>query len=189
MKRKQDQGRKGHHPRIGRGSRPETDIVGRLIAFMATCGTTPGPRCTKQARPHARCPACAPLFPLFLPGGAPRPKAPSASAFSDMILKALRLAGADHSALLGIESPIAFVVTRMEIDFQRPARIDDALTVTTTYDSVRGARFTIAQRLSRGEEPVAVATLQVASIDLQGRPRRPPPELMAKLEPFLLADR
>ena len=60
MQRKQDQGRKGHHPRIGRGSRPETDIVGRLIAFMASCGTTPGPRCTKQARPHARCPACAP---------------------------------------------------------------------------------------------------------------------------------
>ena len=114
MKRKQDQGRKGHHPRIGRGSRPETDIVGRLIAFMATCGTTPGPRCTKQARPHARCPACAPLFPLFLPGGAPRPKAPSASAFSDMILKALRLAGADTRDFSGVCARRGCISTAIE---------------------------------------------------------------------------
>ena len=102
MQRKQDQGRKGHHPRIGRGSRPETDIVGRLRTFMANCGTSPGPRCTKQARPHARCPACAPLFPVFLPGGAPRSKAPSPSAFSDMVLKALKLAGADTRNFSGV---------------------------------------------------------------------------------------
>jgi hypothetical protein len=114
MKRKQDQGRKGHHPRIGRGSRPETDIVGRLIAFMAACGTTPGPRCTKQARPHARCPACAPLFPLFLPGGAPRHKAPSASAFSDMILKALRLAGADTRDFSGVCARRGCISTAIE---------------------------------------------------------------------------
>jgi acyl-CoA thioester hydrolase len=100
----------------------------------------------------------------------------------------LRLAGADHSALLTIETPIAFVVTRMEIDFQRPARIDDALTVTTTYDAVRGARIAIRQRLTRGDEPIAAAEVQVASIDLSGRPRRPPPELMARLSPFLVAE-
>ena len=100
----------------------------------------------------------------------------------------LRLAGADHSALLGIERPIAFVVTRMEIDFQRPARIDDALTVVTTYDAVRGARFSIRQRLTRGDEPIAAAQVFVASIDLAGRPRRPPDDLMARLQPFLVSD-
>lgn len=97
----------------------------------------------------------------------------------------LRLAGADHSALLSIEAPIAFVVTRMEIDFQRPARIDDALTVITTYDAVRGARFAISQRLVRGEEPIATAQVSVASIDLAGRPRRPPQELMTQLRVYL----
>ena len=98
----------------------------------------------------------------------------------------LRLAGADHRALLGIETPIAFVVTRMEIDFQRPARIDDALTVVTTYDAVRGARISIRQRVVRDADPIAAAVVEVASIDLQGRPRRPPPALMARLHPFLL---
>jgi acyl-CoA thioester hydrolase len=100
----------------------------------------------------------------------------------------LRLAGSAHVDLLGVESPIAFVVTRMEIDFQRPARIDDALVVSTTYDAVRGARFSISQRLTRGEEPIAAAQVSVASIDLSGRPRRPPPDLMARLQPFLVAN-
>ena len=77
MKRKQDQDRKGHHPRTGRGSRPATDVVGRLRSFMASLGTTPGPGFTKAARPHARCPVCAPLFPILLPGGAPRRAAAS----------------------------------------------------------------------------------------------------------------
>ena len=87
---------------FGRGSRPATDIMGRLRAFLAACGTTPGPRCTKAARPHARCPVCAPLFPIFLPGGGPRREAPSPSAFSDMILKALRAAGADSRDFSGV---------------------------------------------------------------------------------------
>lgn len=98
----------------------------------------------------------------------------------------LRLAGADHSALLTVETPIAFVVTRMEIDFRRPARIDDALTVATTYDTLAGARLSIGQRLWRGAESIATAAVQVAVIDLQGRPRRPPPALSQRLQPFLL---
>ena len=102
MKRKQDQDRKGHYPRIGRGSRPETDIVGRLRAFVAACRTSPGPACTKASRPHARCPGCAPLFPIFLPCGAPRKAAPSPAAFSDMILKGLKLVGADTADFSGV---------------------------------------------------------------------------------------
>jgi acyl-CoA thioester hydrolase len=98
----------------------------------------------------------------------------------------LRLAGSAHSLLLEVAAPIAFTVVRMEIDFHRPARIDDALIVTTTYDSVRGARFAISQRLTRGAETIAAAQVSVASIDLQGRPRRPPAELKARLQPFLI---
>lgn len=47
----------------------------------------------------------------------------------------LRLAGVSHSDLLERDDPAAFVVTRLEIDFKKAARIDDALTVHTTYDS------------------------------------------------------
>jgi len=102
MARKNDQDRKGHHPRIGRSSRPETDIVGRLRAFMTRCGTTPGPLCTKAARPHARCPVCAPLFPILLPGDIPRKLKPSPTSFSTMILQALKHAGANTRDYSGV---------------------------------------------------------------------------------------
>ena len=114
MQRKQDQGRKGHHPRTGRSSRQETDIVARLRAFMASCGTSPAPGCTKRARPHARCPVCAPLFPIFLPGGAPRATAPSSTAFSDMILKALKLAGLDRRDFSGVCARRGCISTAIE---------------------------------------------------------------------------
>jgi acyl-CoA thioester hydrolase len=97
----------------------------------------------------------------------------------------LRLAGADHTALLALETPVAFVVTRLCIDFVRPARIDDALIVATAYDRVRGARFAIRQRIGRGEETIATAAVEAACIELNGRPRRAPPGLMARLQPYL----
>ena len=98
----------------------------------------------------------------------------------------LRLAGVGHAELLDRPDPAAFVVTSLSIDFKRPARIDDALLVRTTYDVARGAKLEIAQAILRGEETIAAATVAAACITLQGRPRRPPAVLVDKLTPFLL---
>lgn len=99
----------------------------------------------------------------------------------------LRLAGVDHTALLDGETSLAFVVVRMEIDFKRPAKVDDALVVRTTYDRVRGPRLFVSQRITRGEDLIASAQVEAACIDLSGRPRRPTPALAAAVEPWLLA--
>src|SRR3569623_75796 len=64
----------------------------------------------------------------------------------------LRLAGGSHTALRGRDEPIAFVVRRMEIDFVRPARIDDALVVRTCYEQLKGPRIFARQRLERDGE-------------------------------------
>jgi hypothetical protein len=69
---------------------------------MASIDTIPGQGCTNKDGPHARCPVCAPLFPLFLPDGSARKTAPSPSAFSGMILKGLELAGADTRGYSGV---------------------------------------------------------------------------------------
>ena len=114
MSRKQDQDRKGHHPRVGRGSRSATDIIARLRAFMADCGTSPRLGCTKASRPHARCPVCAPLFPIFLPSGATRTAAASPTSFSDMILKALKRAGADTRDFSGVCARRGCISTAVE---------------------------------------------------------------------------
>jgi acyl-CoA thioester hydrolase len=96
----------------------------------------------------------------------------------------LRLAGISHRALLERADPVAFTVTRLAIDFRRAARIDDALQVRTRYEAVRGPRLFVRQRLIRGAELVAEAEVEAACIDLSGRARRPPPDLVQALKPF-----
>ena len=96
----------------------------------------------------------------------------------------LRLAGVHHAALLQRPDPFAFTVTRLAVAFQRPARIDDALEVRTRYHAVRGPRLLIRQRIVRGPEAIAEAEVEAACIDLSGRPRRPPADLLAALAPY-----
>jgi len=99
----------------------------------------------------------------------------------------LRMAGVSHSDLLVGDSPNAFVVTRMEIDFRLPARIDDALLVNTTYDSAKGPRLFITQKITRDGALIAQAVVEAACISLDGRPRKPPPGLVDRLKPWFEA--
>ena len=97
-----------------------------------------------------------------------------------------RLVGVSHSALLDRPDPAAFTITRIALEFRRAARIDDALLVRTTYDTVRGPRMFITQSLTRGEDVIARAQVEAACITLDGRPRRPSRELVEALRPLLL---
>lgn len=98
---------------------------------------------------------------------------------------ALRLAGVHHSELQALPEPAAFAVVRMEIDFRRAARVDDALLVRSTFEAFRGPRLTGRQRIFRAEELVAEALVEVAVIGAGGRPRRPPPVLVEALRPLV----
>ncbi|PHS28071.1 MAG: tol-pal system-associated acyl-CoA thioesterase [Robiginitomaculum sp.] len=97
----------------------------------------------------------------------------------------LRLSGVDHNALLQDETPLAFAVRRMQIDFARSARIDDLLSVQTRFLAARGARIEARQSVLHGEDVLVSAEVQIACIDLNGRPKRLPAELGARLAPFL----
>jgi len=90
----------------------------------------------------------------------------------------LRLIGADHRALFEAaekEAPgFAFVVRSMEIDFLKPARMDDVLEVVTEPEVVKGASTTVRQRVMRGEELLVEARVRVAFIS--GGRARPIPK-------------
>jgi acyl-CoA thioester hydrolase len=98
----------------------------------------------------------------------------------------LRLAGIHHHELATHDDPSAFVVTRLAMDFVRAARIDDALLVNTTYDTVRGPRLFIRQAITRGDDLIARAEVEAACITLEGRARKPFRHLMDTLRPLLL---
>jgi acyl-CoA thioester hydrolase len=97
----------------------------------------------------------------------------------------LRAAGVEHAELLALPEPCAFAVTRISISYLRPARVDDALEVRTLNRKGKGVRMEAVQRILRGGEPIAEALVEVVCIRLDGRPRRPPPELSERMAPFL----
>ena len=94
----------------------------------------------------------------------------------------LRLRGVSHTELRARAEPIVFVVRRMEVDFVKAARIDDALVVHTAYGEQRGPRVLVHQTLKRAGEPIASANVEVVCIRLDGRPIKPPADVLAALQ-------
>ena len=92
----------------------------------------------------------------------------------------LRLMGAEQHALFAeaqAETPgFAFVVRSMQIDFLRPARMDDVLDVVTWPVAVKGASITLAQEVRRGEDVLVKAEVRVAFIS-EGRAQPIPKSL------------
>jgi acyl-CoA thioester hydrolase len=88
-----------------------------------------------------------------------------------------RMIGVSHTELAAIDT--AFAITRMELDFKRAARVDDALVVHTVWNRIKGVRL-----LAR-EELVCAANVEAVCISLDGRPRKPSAEMTAKVTPWL----
>src|SRR5689334_25329552 len=80
----------------------------------------------------------------------------------------LRLLGADQRALFEEtekEAPgFAFVVRSMQIEFLKPAHMDDVLEIITEPEVVKGASITLRQQVVRDGELLVVAHVRVAFV-------------------------
>jgi acyl-CoA thioester hydrolase len=80
----------------------------------------------------------------------------------------LRLVGAGHRALFEQaqrEAPgFAFVVRSMQIEFLKPARMDDVLEIVTRPKEVKGASIALEQRITRAGELLVAAQVRVAFV-------------------------
>jgi len=97
----------------------------------------------------------------------------------------LRLMGAEQHALFAeaqVETPgFAFVVRSMQLDFLKPARMDDVLEVVTWPVAVKGASIVLAQEVRRGEDVLVRAQVRVAFIS-EGRAQPIPRALRTLLK-------
>jgi acyl-CoA thioester hydrolase len=97
----------------------------------------------------------------------------------------LRLLGADQRALFEAaekEAPgFAFVVRSMQIDFKKPARMDDVLEIVTTPVEVKGASVVLHQQVQHGGDTLVEATVQVAFVS-GGRARPIPKPLRVAMK-------
>ena len=95
----------------------------------------------------------------------------------------LRSVGADHTGLMA-EDGVAFTVKNCTIDFQQPARLDDALEVHTRFLEVGGASMSAEQVVQRGEEELVRMTVRLACVGPSGHPARLPVALRDALKPL-----
>lgn len=95
----------------------------------------------------------------------------------------LRERGVHQAAIFSgaLGPPFGFAVRRMEIDFLKPARMDDLLTIETSPEGVRGASIDLVQRILREDEALVTVRVRVACVS-DGRPARLPAWVREKLE-------
>jgi acyl-CoA thioester hydrolase len=87
----------------------------------------------------------------------------------------LRSAGIDQRAAIESSKGI-YAVTEAHIKYCKPARLDDELLIVSQLAEVRGASSVICQKIMRGHDLLAEATVTVAFLSPDGRPKRQPVE-------------
>jgi acyl-CoA thioester hydrolase len=96
--------------------------------------------------------------------------------------EAMRDAGMPHAELVR-DHGLYFVVRRIKMDYVRPARLDDVLTVETESLALRGATTRLRQTFRVGAERIAEMEIELACVRLEdGRPARIPDRWRHALE-------
>lgn len=94
----------------------------------------------------------------------------------------LRALGVEQTRLAQ-RSHLQFVVAQLAVDYVRPARLDDQLTITARIGEQARSYLVFEQQALRGAELLARATVKIACVDTERLvPARLPAELTAALE-------
>lgn len=111
----------------------------------------------------------------------------SGVAYHANYLRWMERARSDLLRLLGIDQRRAFEagegvysVADLSIRYRSPARMEDDLLVETRCVALGGASVTMGQRVLRGTELLAEATVRAGFLTPGGRPRRQPAAWMAR---------
>ena len=96
----------------------------------------------------------------------------------------LRAKGYEQRALL-LSTGVVFAVYSMQLQFLKPARLDDALRVSVQLNSCRRASFTVSQSIveARGGAQLCLAEVEIACLDQATfRPIPIPAELLMEIQ-------
>ena len=101
--------------------------------------------------------------------------------------EAMRAGGAAHDEL-ATQHGLIFVVRRVEMDYWRPARLDEVVEITTATQAMGGASLVVRQDFAVGERRIGALTVKLACIrQADGRPARIPGRWHAALAGGALA--
>lgn len=100
----------------------------------------------------------------------------------------VRLSGIRQTELFAGEDakePAAFVVRHMDVDFLKPARMDDVLEIVTSVEEIGGAAMTLLQEVTRDGTVLARLRVKIVLIGQSGKPRRLGALVRSSLERFV----
>lgn len=86
----------------------------------------------------------------------------------------IRTLGIDHRSLANPDEgePAVFVVRRIEVDYLKPARIDEVLEVVTRCAEIGGATLVLSQEVRRDGVVLARLKVSVVLVSKTGKPQR-----------------
>jgi len=99
----------------------------------------------------------------------------------------IRMLGIDHRSLANPKQgePAVFVVRRIEVDYLKPARIDEVLEVVTACAEIGGATLVLSQEVRRDGMVLARLKVSVVLVSEAGKPQRLGQLVRGALERFV----
>lgn len=91
----------------------------------------------------------------------------------------LRAYGFEQDELIANEG-VLFAVRSVAVDYKRPARFNDLLTVTAEVTRAGGASITFVQQVRRDDELLVSGEVKIASLTVDGMRPCPIPPAIAK---------
>jgi acyl-CoA thioester hydrolase len=96
-----------------------------------------------------------------------------------------RCAGILRLAMMDRDEATVWTLRSASLTFHRPARVDDLVEMHTRATALSGARMTADQKIYRAGELLAHGAVEACIITLEGKPRRIPDDIRAKLLPLV----
>jgi acyl-CoA thioester hydrolase len=87
-----------------------------------------------------------------------------------------------EQATLAEQEDCLFVVADVRLELKKPARLDDALSVSVNLLEQKGATLLLEQEIKRGEVTLALCSVTIACVNSQLRPKRIPLSVSQKID-------
>ena len=76
------------------------------------------------------------------------------------------------------------IVKSCNIDFKKPAHLEDELTIRSFVKSITKTSFFMNQIISRGDEVIVEAQVHLVFVDINGKPVKIPEGIYSKFKPY-----
>ena len=76
------------------------------------------------------------------------------------------------------------IVKSCNIEYKKSAYLEDELTIRSFVKSINKTSFSMSQIITRGDDKIVDAQIQLVFVDTKGKPKKIPDEIYSKFKPY-----